>query len=80
MAIEMARCIEEGIVDSPAEADMALIYGLGFPGFRGGVLRWMDEIGAETLCQWSQDYAHLGKAYEATDGMKSMAAQQQTYY
>jgi len=80
MAIEMARCIEEGIVSSPAEADMALLYGLGFPPFRGGILRWMDEIGAPTLCQWSERFAYLGNAYCATDGMKAMASTSSTYY
>jgi len=30
MAIEMARCVEEGIVGTPAEADLALLYGVGF--------------------------------------------------
>jgi 3-hydroxyacyl-CoA dehydrogenase / enoyl-CoA hydratase / 3-hydroxybutyryl-CoA epimerase / enoyl-CoA isomerase len=80
MAIEMARCIEEGIVASPAEADMALLMGLGFPPFRGGILRWMDEIGAETLCQWSEQLAHLGEAYVATPGMQAMASSGGRYY
>jgi len=80
MAIEMARCIEEGIVASPAEADMSLLMGLGFPAFRGGVLRWMDEVGLATLCEWSQRFAHLGEAYVATETMKAMAAEGKTYY
>jgi hypothetical protein len=32
---EVVRCLEEKIIASPAEADMALVYGLGFPPFRG---------------------------------------------
>ena len=31
MIIETARCLEEGIVDTPNEADMGLIMGIGFP-------------------------------------------------
>jgi 3-hydroxyacyl-CoA dehydrogenase/enoyl-CoA hydratase/3-hydroxybutyryl-CoA epimerase/enoyl-CoA isomerase len=49
MANEMLRCLDEQIVASPEEADMALIYGLGFPRFRGGICRWMDEIGPTSL-------------------------------
>ncbi len=80
MAIEMARCIEENIVNSAAEADMALIYGLGFPAFRGGILRWMDEVGVGTLCEWSDKFSYLGEAYRATDGMKKLANTGGTYY
>src|SRR5690606_40115935 len=42
MINETIRCLEEGIVASAAEADMGLIYGLGFPPFRGGPLRYAD--------------------------------------
>jgi len=45
MATELARCLEEGVVGSAAEADMALVYGIGFPPFRGGVFRWIDDMG-----------------------------------
>ena len=32
-------------MESAFEADMALVYGLGFPPFRGGLFRWLDEVG-----------------------------------
>ena len=80
MAIEMARCLEEGIVSSPAEADMAVMMGLGFPAFRGGIARWMDEVGAAKLCEWSDKFADLGEAYRATDAMREMAASGKSYY
>lgn len=80
MAIEMARCLEEGVVASPAEADMGLLYGLGFPTFRGGVVRWMDEVGMKALCEASDRLAPLGKAYVATNAMRAMAAEGKSYY
>ena len=80
MAIEMARCLEENIVATPAEADMSLIYGLGFPSFRGGVVRWMDEVGMKALCEASERLGRLGAAYQVTDNMKAMADQGQSYY
>ncbi|TXS89888.1 fatty acid oxidation complex subunit alpha FadB [Parahaliea maris] len=80
MATELARCLEEGIVETPAEADLALLYGLGFPPFRGGVFRWMDTVGLEFIAAASEKFAHLGKSYELTDGMKAKLADGTTYY
>ena len=80
MATEMARCLEEGIVESAAEADLALLYGLGFPPFRGGVFRWMDAVGLAHIAKASQKFASLGKAYELTQGMQDKLAAGETYY
>ena len=80
MATELARCLEEGIVDSGAEADMALVYGVGFPPFRGGIFRWIDSIGIDKFVAMSDQYKHLGKLYEATDTQREMAANGSKYY
>ncbi len=80
MAIEMARCLEEGIVGSAAEADLALLYGVGFPPFRGGIFRWMDTVGLAHIAEASEKFAALGKAYELTDGMKAKLAAGERYY
>lgn len=45
MINEAARCLEEGIVRSAAELDTAMIFGTGFPPFRGGPCRWADQEG-----------------------------------
>ena len=80
MAIETARCVEEGIVETAAEADLALLYGVGFPPFRGGIFRWMDTVGLAAIKEASDKFAHLGKAYELTDRMNEMLANGETYY
>ncbi|GAA5316602.1 MAG: fatty acid oxidation complex subunit alpha FadB [Candidatus Pelagadaptatus aseana] len=80
MANELARCLEEGIVDSAAEADMALIYGIGFPPFRGGVFRWIDEIGVDAFVAACDKYKDLGKRYEAIDMIRDMAANGKKFY
>ena len=80
MAIELARCVEEGIVETPAEADLALVYGVGFPPFRGGLFRWMDTVGLAHIAEASGKFAHLGKAYEMTERMQEMLANGETYY
>ena len=80
MLIETIRCLEEGIVDSPNEADMALIFGIGFPPFLGGALHYADLIGLDKVCEMADKYAHLGKLYEPTPAMREMAATGATYY
>jgi len=80
MATELARCLEEGIVDSAPEADMALVYGVGFPPFRGGIFRWIDTIGIDNFVAMADKYKHLGKLYQVTDTQREMTANGTKYY
>ncbi len=45
MLTEASRVLAEGIVREPGDVDMGLILGIGFPPFRGGILRWADCAG-----------------------------------
>lgn len=74
MCIETVRCVEGNIVDSAAAADMGLIWGVGFPPFRGGALRYIDSIGVDSLCDLADRYASLGNAYQVTEGLRTMSA------
>ncbi|MCW8331519.1 fatty acid oxidation complex subunit alpha FadB [Photobacterium sp. SDRW27] len=80
MINEVVRCLEEGIIASPAEADMALVYGLGFPPFRGGVFRYLDTLGLANYVAMADQYAHLGAVYQVPDGLREKASQNETYY
>lgn len=80
LAIEMNHCLEEGIVDSAIEADMALIWGVGFPPFRGGICRWMDEQGLEIICQKADNYTGIGELYRPTQSMRDMASAGKRFY
>jgi 3-hydroxyacyl-CoA dehydrogenase/enoyl-CoA hydratase/3-hydroxybutyryl-CoA epimerase/enoyl-CoA isomerase len=80
MCIEIARCLEEGIVDTPAEADMGLIFGIGFPPFRGGACRYMDSVGMAEFVALCDKYADLGNLYKPTARMREMAANGESYF
>lgn len=80
MANEAIRCLEEGIVGSAAEADMALLYGLGFPPFRGGVFRYIETMGLSNFVALADKYAHLGPIYQISDGVREMAAAGKSYF
>ena len=79
MLMESSRCLEDGIVNSPAEVDMALIYGLGFPPFRGGIFRWADEFGLSELVRSAENHAGLGMLYEPTEQMQGMISRQEMF-
>jgi 3-hydroxyacyl-CoA dehydrogenase/enoyl-CoA hydratase/3-hydroxybutyryl-CoA epimerase/3-hydroxyacyl-CoA dehydrogenase/enoyl-CoA hydratase/3-hydroxybutyryl-CoA epimerase/enoyl-CoA isomerase len=70
MLTEASRCLSEGIVRDPADVDMGLILGIGFPAWRGGILRWAEEIGTSKVLEKLKQYDPLGKRFEATEGMR----------
>ncbi|WP_413520432.1 fatty acid oxidation complex subunit alpha FadB [Psychrobacter glacincola] len=77
---ETVRCLEDNIVSTPSEADMAMIMGVGFPPFRGGPCRYIDQMGLDNYLALCEKYAHLGKAYEAPQKIRDMAAAGETFY
>lgn len=80
MMIEAAYALEDGMVDSAAELDMALLLGLGFPQYLGGALKYADWLGLNKVVALSERYAALGPMYQATRKMQEMAAQGLRYY
>jgi 3-hydroxyacyl-CoA dehydrogenase/enoyl-CoA hydratase/3-hydroxybutyryl-CoA epimerase/enoyl-CoA isomerase len=80
MINEVVRCLEENIVASPAEADLALVYGIGFPPFHGGALRYLDTLGSRRYVELADRYAHLGALYQVPDGLRAKAESNARYY
>ncbi|CDZ93051.1 fatty acid oxidation complex subunit alpha FadB [Pseudomonas saudiphocaensis] len=80
LCLETVRCLEDKIVETAAEADMGLIYGIGFPPFRGGALRYIDSIGVAEFVALADKYADLGPLYQPTAKLREMAANGQRFY
>lgn len=74
MLLEATRVLEEGIVREPADVDMGLILGIGFPPFRGGVLRWADTLAAGKVVEKLEAYRTLGLRFEPTESLARLAA------
>ncbi len=64
MLTEACRIVHEGIVRQPADVDMGLILGTGFPAFRGGILAWGRDQGPEALRQRLGRYQNLGPRFD----------------
>ncbi len=80
MLNEVVRCLEEKIIASPAEADMALVYGLGFPPFRGGAFRYLDTLGNGNVVDQAKRYSSLGGLYALPALLLEKARQHESWY
>jgi len=78
---EAALMIEEGICDRPQDMDLAMIYGTGFPPYRGGILRYADKWGLDkvyqTLVKLEKQY---GLRFKPANLIKEMAETGKTFY
>jgi 3-hydroxyacyl-CoA dehydrogenase / enoyl-CoA hydratase / 3-hydroxybutyryl-CoA epimerase / enoyl-CoA isomerase len=80
MIVEAAHALEEGVVATPAELDVALLLGVGFPAYAGGALKYADWLGLDRVVALCDRHAALGPQYAATPRMRAMAAAGERYY
>ena len=80
MLVEASRALEEGIVRDPGDVDMGLILGIGFPPFRGGILRWADTEGLDKVVEKLGKYESLGKRFQPTEQMRKLATEKKGFY
>ncbi|MBF2052262.1 MAG: enoyl-CoA hydratase/isomerase family protein [Candidatus Sericytochromatia bacterium] len=78
---EAALCLQEGLVEKPGEIDMAMLMGTGFPPFRGGPLRLVDQQGIQFIVNQLEYYAETrGARFAPCQLLKDMAAKGQKFY
>jgi 3-hydroxyacyl-CoA dehydrogenase/enoyl-CoA hydratase/carnithine racemase len=78
---EAALMIEEGICDRPEDMDLAMIYGTGFPPYRGGILRYADKWGLNNVCEKLVELEkQYGPRFKAADMIREMADSGKTFY
>ncbi|MDE0735403.1 MAG: 3-hydroxyacyl-CoA dehydrogenase NAD-binding domain-containing protein [Pirellulaceae bacterium] len=80
MLLEAIRVLEEGIVRSARDVDLGLIFGIGFPPFKGGLMFWADTIPSKELLETLKPFESLGKRYQPTELLKDMIAGDQAFY
>jgi 3-hydroxyacyl-CoA dehydrogenase / enoyl-CoA hydratase / 3-hydroxybutyryl-CoA epimerase len=80
-ALETARCLEEGVLNSVHEADLGSILGWGFPAYTGGTLSYIDTIGAAKFVAECKRLSRLyGERFKPTRGLLARAQSGETYY
>lgn len=80
MLLEATRALEEQVVADPRDVDTGLIYGLGFPPFKGGLLFWADTIGSTKLLEMVQSLQGTSKSVAPTKLLQEMAAVNRKFY
>jgi len=81
MVNEAAMILDEKIVASAAELDLAMIMGTGFPPFRGGLLRYADKLGLPYILARLDDLAQKhGKRFLATAALRKLAERDGKFY
>ena len=80
-AIEAARTMAEGIVQDPREADVGSILGWGFAPYTGGVLSFIDTVGAANFVKRADELAaEYGAPFEVPDLLREMATKGESFY
>jgi 3-hydroxyacyl-CoA dehydrogenase/enoyl-CoA hydratase/3-hydroxybutyryl-CoA epimerase len=75
MVAEAGRILEEGIVEDEQMLDAGMVFGTGFPPFRGGLMRYVEERGVgQVLAVLEQLSEKHGERFEANDWLRAFAA------
>jgi len=80
MLLEAVRVLEDGTVGSPAELDMAMRLGVGYPAYAGGPIKTIDWFGAATIVARCERLTSLGAAYLPSPLLRQMAAEGRSFY
>jgi 3-hydroxyacyl-CoA dehydrogenase/enoyl-CoA hydratase/3-hydroxybutyryl-CoA epimerase len=80
MVNEAARCVEEGVVGSPEDADYGMILGTGFAPFRGGPLRFAEHFGLQEIVEELERLARTEEKFTPCEILKKHARDGTKFY
>jgi 3-hydroxyacyl-CoA dehydrogenase/enoyl-CoA hydratase/3-hydroxybutyryl-CoA epimerase len=80
-AIETARCIEEGVLETSQDGDLGAVYGWGFPAWTGGTLSYIDTVGiAEFVRECDRLAQQYGPRFAPSPWLRAKAATGEGFY
>ncbi len=81
MVNEAVRCLDEGVLRSPTDGDLGAVFGLGFPPFRGGPFRYVDQEGAGAIVHRLRDLAErYGDRFRPAESLQACASDNRCFY
>lgn len=76
MINEACWCLQDGVIRSRDEGNVASVFGMAFPDFRGGIYAYIEKIGAKEIVTQLQKHTKLyGKRFEPCDWLINQAEQ-----
>jgi 3-hydroxyacyl-CoA dehydrogenase/enoyl-CoA hydratase/3-hydroxybutyryl-CoA epimerase len=80
-AVETARCLEEGVLETPQDADLGAVYGWGFPAWTGGTLSYADTVGIAAFVKEADRLAQAyGPRFLPSAWLRARAARNLAFY
>lgn len=80
-SIETARCLEEGVLTHPADADVGALLGWGFPAWTGGPLSFIETVGLEQFVENAERMAaKYGIRFAPSDWLRARAEHGENFY
>jgi 3-hydroxyacyl-CoA dehydrogenase / enoyl-CoA hydratase / 3-hydroxybutyryl-CoA epimerase len=80
MVNEAARCVEDGVVESPEDADYGMILGTGFAPVRGGPLRFAEHLGVSKVFEELERLAQTEEKFSPCEILKKHARDGTKFY
>jgi len=78
---EAVMTLEEGVIQSATDGDIAAVFGVGFPARFGGPFKFVDTKGAAwVVAEMEKFEAHYGAAFTPCKMLKDMAASGEKFY
>src|SRR3546814_9773044 len=79
--METARCLEEGVLTTPEDADLGSIYGWGFPAWTGGTISYIDTVGIQNFVREADTLAtKYGARFAPSAWLRDKAAKGEKFY
>jgi 3-hydroxyacyl-CoA dehydrogenase/enoyl-CoA hydratase/3-hydroxybutyryl-CoA epimerase len=80
-ALEAARCLEEGVLTTAAEADLGSILGWGFPAWTGGTLSYIDTMGlSKFVTECDRLAKRHGKRFKPSKWLRERAERGEAFH
>lgn len=80
MLLEATDVLAARLVRDARDVDLGLIYGIGFPAFKGGLLFWADRLGAPKILEMLRPFEGIGPRFTPTALLKDLAAKNGKFY